>query len=581
MASSGSVDVAVCGAGPVGLTAAALLAARGVDVVVLEQHESTSDEPKAISIDDESLRVYQRAGIVDRILPIVVPGTGTRYYDSAGLPLFQARGPHPFRLGYPIKNPFAQPDLERALVAALAASPFVRLRFGTRVTGIEQLGDRVRLRASANGVDQVLDAAYVLGCDGGRSATRLLQGVEMSGRSYPDVWLVVDTVGDPHTERFAMHYADPYRPHVVIPGLGGRCRYEFRLFDGEGAAGEQPSFELIRKLVSRYRSLEPEHVERAVNYRFHAVIADEWMIGRSFLLGDAAHMMPPFAGQGLNAGIRDAANLTWKIADVLAGRLDSSVLASYQAERAPHALATIRLSERLGRVVMTTRPGLARRRDDAVRRALGTAAGRIFLEQMRFRPPHRLDDGLVLADGATGEVGVPIGQPTVFDTIAHQLRRLDDILGNGWSVLAVDVDDSDWAAVHPVCTAFAARQAVVVTGDVLPRTRHRVLLDVDGGLHREFSSYSGQFVLLRPDRIIAAAWSPRASGGVVDRVLGWIPAKSMPGTREEGMPGASEEYMPGTREVGVPGTRGEGMPGPRGVEAPGSEGTVAEVGCCG
>ncbi|MFF0492126.1 bifunctional 3-(3-hydroxy-phenyl)propionate/3-hydroxycinnamic acid hydroxylase [Nocardia sp. NPDC004068] len=514
-------DVAVCGAGPVGLTAAALLAARGVDVVVLERNESTSDEPKAISIDDESLRVYQQAGIVDAILPIVVPGTGTRYYDRHGEPLFHARGPHPFRLGFPFKNPFAQPDLERALAGALAEMPTVELCFGTEVLGFEQHPDRVRVRVTRGGVEGSVEAAYVLGCDGGRSATRLSQGVEMSGRSHADVWLVVDTLDDHHTERFAMHHADPDRPHVVVPGLNGRCRYEFRLFPGEGAAGEPPAFDLIRGLVSRYREITPEQIERAVNYRFNAVVADDWMIGRSFLLGDAAHMMPPFAGQGLNSGIRDAANLTWKIADVLAGRLDPAVLTSYQLEREPHAVATVRMSERLGRVVMTTSPYVAARRDEFARAALATAHGRAYLEEMRYRPTQRYDAGLVVpGDDA---VGVPIGQPLAFDTADHAVRRLDAILGNGWALLGVDVDESDWAAVDSLTESLAATEALVVTGERLPRTARRVLIDVDGGLVREFASYTGRFVLLRPDRFVAAGWRPEHTARVVDHIRSWLP----------------------------------------------------------
>ncbi len=144
-----SVDVVVCGAGPVGLTSAALLASRGLTVLVFEQHDVTSDEPKAISLDDEALRVFQQAGIVNSVLPVVVPGTGTRYYDRNGEPLFHARGSMPYRLGYPFKNPFAQPDLERALADALETMPTAELRFGTRVVGFEQADDDVRVEARA------------------------------------------------------------------------------------------------------------------------------------------------------------------------------------------------------------------------------------------------------------------------------------------------------------------------------------------------------------------------------------------------------------------------------------------------
>jgi 3-(3-hydroxy-phenyl)propionate hydroxylase len=518
----GAFEVVVCGAGPVGLTAAALLGARGVSVAVLEQHATTSDEPKAISIDDEALRGFQQAGIVEQVLPVVLPGTGTRYYDSDGQELFHARGPEPLRLGYAFKNPFAQPDLERVLAGVLWGMANMVLSFDTRVVGFDQRPDHIGVRALTPDGETTVEAAYVLGCDGGRSATRLLQGVEMTGRSYDDVWLVVDTLEDPHTERFAMHHGEPGRPHVIVPGRDGRCRYEFRLFAGEGTAQEPPSFALIERLVSRYRPISPAQVERAVNYRFNAVVADEWMIGRSFLLGDAAHMMPPFAGQGLNSGIRDAINLTWKIADVLAGRLDPGVLASYQRERLPHAQATVRMSERLGRWMMTTEPGLARVRDAAVTGALATPAGRGYLEQMRYRPAQRYTDGLVVPDGS-GPSGVAIGQPLVFDATDHRIRRLDEVLGAGWALLGVGVGEACWAATEPVATALAATCVEIGPDEHLPRTTRRLLLDVDGALGREFAPYRESFVLLRPDRVVAASWRPEDSPAFVERVLDWTP----------------------------------------------------------
>ena len=510
-------DVAICGAGPVGMTAAALLAARGLDVVVLEQRMTTSDEPKAISIDDEALRVYQQAGIADAVMRIMVPGTGTQYFDSDNKPLFHARAAVPYRLGYPFKNPFAQPDLERVLLSALHDHPNVDVHFGTEVTGVEQ--DRDRVTISTTGGDVV--ARYALGCDGGRSTMRELFGVNMSGRSYPDVWLVVDTLGDFHTERFGMHHGDPERPHVIVPGLGGRCRYEFRLFPGEGEPTDTPSFELIERLLRRYRAITPEQVERAVNYRFNAVVADGWQVGRCFLLGDAAHMMPPFAGQGLNSGIRDAANLSWKIADVLDGRLHQNSLRSYQSERSPHAVATVRASERLGRVVMTTSPRLARRRDELVGAALATSEGRTFFEEMRYRPVQQFTDGLVVSGP---NVGVPIGQPRAFDTIDQRIGLLDQSLGHGWALVGVDVtSEEDWANVSVVATLFDATAACVPVDEILPRLQQRVLIDVDGGLNREFDCYRGRFVLLRPDHFVAAAWYPQDTAQVTDVLRTWAP----------------------------------------------------------
>jgi len=506
------VDVVVVGAGPVGLTVAALLSARGLDVLVVERNGSTSEEPKAISIDDESLRTFAAAGLIDAVLPIVTPGTGTRYYGADGVPLFQARAAVPFRLGYPFKNPFAQPDLERALNSAAAADPRVQVRFGTELTGLSQdkHGVTGTVRVLASDTFLRVRCKYLLGCDGGRSAVREFLGVTMSGRSHSEVWLVADTLGDPHTERYGMHHGDPERPYVIIPGRGGRCRYEFLLHPGEGEPGEGVPFDLIKQLLAEHRDIAPEDVERAVNYRFHGLVADSWCAGRTFLLGDAAHMMPPFAGQGLNSGIRDAANLSWKIADVLHGRLSSAALGTYEAERQAHSVATVRLSERLGRVVMSTNPRFAAHRDTVVRRAMTTTEGRAFFEEMRYRPLPDLSTGLSVSDdlAAAGHV---LGNPRVFDTITHRTVLLDGLLGDGWALLGVDLADTDWDLPLPTgVPALQPRPVTIAVDDYLPAdsATRPTGVDVDGSLERELAHLHGRFVLVRPDHFIAATWVP-------------------------------------------------------------------------
>jgi 3-(3-hydroxy-phenyl)propionate hydroxylase len=496
-------DVAVVGAGPVGMTAAALLAQHGLRVVVVERNARTSDEPKAISIDDEALRVYQSAGMADRTLRIVVPGTGTRYYDTDGAPLFQARAEIPYRLGHPFKNPFAQPDLERELLAHLTEQPGVTVLLGTELRDLRQEADGVEIR----GDQVVVRARYVLGCDGGRSTVRECLGIGMTGRSHEDVWLVADVLGDQHTERFGMHHGDPDRPLVIVPGRDGRCRYEFYLYPGECAAGERPPFELVRSLLAPFRSVRPEQVQRAVCYRFNAVVADDWRRGRVFLLGDAAHMMPPFAGQGLNSGVRDAANLCWKIAGVLRGELTEAALDSYEQERKPHAQATVRLSARLGRIVMTTNARFARRRDALVRAMLADPAQRAYLEFMRYRPAQHYRHGLV-APSEAGQVGVLLGQPRVFDLQQGRITLLDDVIGAGWALLGVGVPADAYADAQAALTGLTHTTTHVTVGEHLPPTDDlpRALIDVDGGLDAEFAVYRDRFVLLRPDRFVGAVW---------------------------------------------------------------------------
>jgi 3-(3-hydroxy-phenyl)propionate hydroxylase len=533
----GTGRVVIAGGGPVGLAAGNLLASYGVRVVLVERNPTTSDEPKAISLDDESLRLLEAAGLRDDLARIIVPGTGTRYYAADGRPLFRARAAQPLRFGHPFKNPFAQPELEQALRAALERHSLADVRFGTELTGLDQRDERVTVtvRDCGTSATETLHADYVLGCDGGRSSVRQLLGVDMSGRSYDDPWLVVDVLADPHRERYGMHHGDPRRPCVIVPGADGRCRYEFLLRPSEGRAGEPPPFELVRRLLAPYRDISPDQVERAVVYRFHALVADRWHDGRVFLLGDAAHMMPPFAGQGLNSGLRDAANLTWKLAEVLQGRLDGASLATYEQERRPHAEATVELSERLGRIAMTTSPRRARMRDAVVRLLVRTTRGRRYLEEMRYRPATHVRAGLVASAGRTHPVvGTAIEQPRVFAVREHRIALLDEILGRGWSLLGVELGPEDWSATRePALEALVDVQVDVGLDDRTPQSADdRVAVtDIDGALQRAFAPLRGRFVLVRPDRLVAACFAPGDAADVARALQPWLPGSAPPHRR--------------------------------------------------
>ncbi|MEV3907372.1 bifunctional 3-(3-hydroxy-phenyl)propionate/3-hydroxycinnamic acid hydroxylase [Streptomyces canus] len=540
-ASSGATPlVLVVGAGPVGLTAANLLGTLGVRVLVVERHTTTSDEAKAISLDDESLRTLQLADLDEAVYPIIVPGTGTRYYGVDGRPLVHARGTGERRYGHPFKNHFAQPDLERLLRSALDRFPHVDVRFGTRLVQLTQYPDRVwATLASGDGdgdgdggqATQQIEAAYVLGCDGGRSTVREQLSVPMRGRSYPDdVWLVVDTLDDPHDQRYGMHVGDPDRPLVIVPGRAGRCRYEFRLRPGECAPGTAVPFGLVRDLLRPHRDITPEQVERSVAYTFHALLAERLRVGRCFLLGDAAHMMPPFAGQGLNSGVRDAANLCWKVADVLAGRATEALLDTYDTERRPHAQAMIDLSVRLGRLVMTTDHRRARLRDLCVRAALRSRRGRRYLTEMRYRPDTRVTTGAVAPTDGPGQAltGTLLQQPFVLHGPGYTSTRLDDPLGPGWSLLGIGLSDDDWTGVAAAGLPDA-RYVDVVLGDRAPREHggRAAVSDGDGALDAYLAPLPGHLLLVRPDRLIAAVFTPGQADHVARTLARFLPPPSV------------------------------------------------------
>ncbi|MFJ8921419.1 bifunctional 3-(3-hydroxy-phenyl)propionate/3-hydroxycinnamic acid hydroxylase [Streptomyces sp. NPDC102415] len=516
--------VLVVGAGPVGLTVASLLAARDVPVLVVERKPTTSDEAKAISIDDESLRTFASAGLAETVLKIVVPGTGTRYFDRRGRPLFHAGGPTPVhRRGFPFKNQFAQPELEAALLAALTGRSGVEVRFGTELVAYAGQPDgTVSVSLRDIGSDRITTepVSWVLGCDGGRSTVRELAGITMTGAGHDEVWLVVDTVGDHHRERYGMHHGDPLRPTVVVPGRDGRCRYEFLQHPGEIARDERPAFDAVRRLVSPYRAITEDQIERCTAYTFNAVVADTWRAGRVFLLGDAAHMMPPFAGQGLNSGIRDAANLAWKLAGVLHGEFGERLLDTYESERKPHAVETVRYSERLGRIVMTTSRVRATVRDLVVRSVRLTARGRRYLSEMRFRPVAVHTDGVV-AGRPHALTGREVPQPLVLVPPGLRPQRADTVLGDGFAILGVAVTPTAW---RHVLAAFEGRlRAVavdVVLGDRLPQPtpEYMSVADADGALEAALSEAEGHFLVVRPDRHVAAVFTADEAAGTALRL---------------------------------------------------------------
>jgi 3-(3-hydroxy-phenyl)propionate hydroxylase len=529
-ASRSSAPVLVVGAGPVGLTAANLLIACGVSVLVVERNPATSNEAKAISLDAESLRTFQSAGLAAEIEQVVVPGTGTRYYDRRDRALFQARGGRPYQLGYAFKNQFAQPELEDILGEVLVRRR-ADVRFSTELIGLvdHAAGVTAQLRDLSSGAVSEVEVSWVAACDGGRSTVRQLVGIEMSGRSHEQMWLVVDTTEDHHRERYGMHHGNPDRPVVIVPGRDGRCRYEFRLKAGEGTPGEAPSPELIARLLRPYRGISPDQVERSVVYRFHAIVADQWRSGHCFLLGDAAHMMPPFAGQGLNSGVRDAANLTWKLAMVWHGTLSPEVLDTYEMERHQHARATVEFSELLGRVVMTTSRWRALRRDLVVRAVLVVPAGRRYLREMRYRPKAVHARGVVSHAGGTAGpmVGTLLPQPWVIPEPSLRPQRLDEVLGSQLTLLGVEVEPREWDEVQASVARHglpAARGIDVVLEDRLPTAvgQRTAIADADGELERLMAPARGKFVLVKPDRYVAAVFAAGEIRAVASELSRWL-----------------------------------------------------------
>lgn len=368
--SEGVLPVIVVGAGPTGMTAATLLADNGVPVLVLDRWSGVFSQPRAVHLDDEVYRIIEMLGLAEEFAAISRPTLGLRLMDRDHRVLmeFDRSGLSPAS-GHPRTNMFDQPDLERLLRANAGRRDLVAFRGNVEVTTVEDDDSHIEVRGTDRATGAVVSwrARYVLGCDGANSAVRAAIGSEYEDLGFEQRWLVVDveTKADLRQWDGVHQICDARRAGTYMRVGDARYRWEFQLLDGEHAE-DYSTIETLLPLLRPWIGAEPEaHLEllRVADYTFRAAIADHWRRGHLFLLGDAAHLTPPFIGQGMGAGLRDAANLAWKLAGVLDGTFPESILETYENERQPHARAMIQLARRTG-LVMTG----GRQWGDALRR---------------------------------------------------------------------------------------------------------------------------------------------------------------------------------------------------------------------
>jgi 3-(3-hydroxy-phenyl)propionate hydroxylase len=503
------VDVVIVGAGPSGLTLANILGLQGVQTLAVEERDTLIDYPRGVGLDDEALRTFQSIGLVDRVLPHTVPNQILRFFD-ANRRLLAEMAPPDARFGWPKRNGFVQPMVDAELFAGLERFDHVEVRFGHRMGACVETEDGVTVEFSDG--QEPVRARYVVGCDGGRSATRRLMGVSFDGTTSSTRWLVVDCANDPLGHPNSEVGADPVRPYVSISIAHGIRRFEFMIHSDESdEQAEDPAF--VRRMLAQ-RVPHPERVDviRHRVYTHHSRIAGSFRKGRMMLAGDAAHLMPVWQGQGYNSGIRDAGNLGWKLAAVINGHADDALLDSYDVERRKHARAMIDLSTMVGRVISPTNRRVAALRDRVIHAASVVPSLKRYILEIRFKPMPRYKEGAVVHAGeATSPTGTLFIQPRV-DTREQSNVLLDDVLGAGFAVLcwsnnlrAVLGDKAfdRWKALGAKFVVARPMTQLHWTGHDDPDVV--IVGDRSGALKSWFDTNTDSVLFLRPDRCIAGA----------------------------------------------------------------------------
>ncbi|MFP3565009.1 bifunctional 3-(3-hydroxy-phenyl)propionate/3-hydroxycinnamic acid hydroxylase [Paraburkholderia sp. SIMBA_030] len=455
-----AVDVLLVGCGPVGATIANLLARHGVKVMVVDKSREIFMAPRAIALDNEALRILQLAGIAERDFETVaIPYVRMM---SPMLGLFGRVNSLGSLDGHPKLVTFYQPDLERCLRDRLKTYDCAHIALGVELQGFTEEDDHVRVTLNlGHGCTHVVQARYLVGADGANSLVRQLIGQEFKGKTFAEDWLIVDARHVPRPIDHIEFICDHRRPipHMVAPG--SRERWEFMLQPGERRE-DMESESRIRELLSPWGNVEDMIIERKAVYRFHARTVDAFSKGRVFLAGDAAHITPPFVGQGLVAGLRDAANLCWKLAWVVHGHADPRILDTYDEERRPHAKAMINLAKFMGRLVMPRSGAVALFTHGLMRLTRLVPRLRAQFEELQIKPKNAFRSGLFVKGRSSTRLvrGAVVAQGWVRGSDSA-MRLSDDVFGQGLTLIGFGVDA---AAVleHATAAAFARAGGRVV-----------------------------------------------------------------------------------------------------------------------
>ncbi len=497
-------DVAVVGYGPTGQMASILLGEMGHRVAAFERWPATYPLPRAVHYDDEIARVFQKAGIASEVREITDPVPD--FYEWRNRDdeiLLRLDWSQQGISGWPVANFFSQPDLQKVLDGKAKSLPTVEVNGGWEVQEISHHDDRVELTVRKGHPGQAgawvpeketrtVRARYLIGADGANSLVRESMGAPVTDLGFDFDWLILDVI--PHEERewspMNWQLCDPARPTTIVSGGPGRRRWEFMRLPGESIEELNTEETAWRLLEPWGRTPENTTLERHTVYRFGARWAESWQQGRLLLAGDAAHLMPPFAGQGMCSGLRDAVNLAWKLDLVLSGKASDAILSTYETERLVNVRHFIDFSRELGGLQCVTDPEEAAERD---RRMIASREDPSEAPPVP-NPPHRLGPGLLReGDPLVGTLSVQ-GRVRQGDNTG----LFDDVVGNGWAVIGTTADPRD--ALDEEQTAFLGDiGAHLVSLSPKGSPGDGSVVDLDGAYADWLAEAGVEAVVVRPD----------------------------------------------------------------------------------
>ncbi|MBA4109268.1 MAG: 3-(3-hydroxyphenyl)propionate hydroxylase [Leptothrix sp. (in: Bacteria)] len=498
------VDVLIVGMGPVGAALAQLLSRYGTKTLVIDKATSIFLAPRAIALDNEALRVLQMCGLEEDA------------FDKVAIPEVRMRSPLFGQYsravtagsvdGHPKLVTFYQPQLEQVLRDRLKDSRHVTTALGVSLISLSQDADQVTAELQTeDGQSHQVQARYVVGADGANSLVRRILGQEFKGKTFAEDWLVVDAKQSPTPIDHVEFICDPHRPtpHMVAPG--GRQRWEFKLRVGETREQmEHP--DMVKRLLQPWTQGKDIEIERVAVYRFHARVAEKFKVGRVLLAGDAAHITPPFVGQGLVSGLRDVANLAWKLAWVCHGRASPSLLDTYDQERRPHAKAMIDLAKMMGRLVMPSNHATAFLTHGMMSMMTRIPRLKRLFENLEIKPPNHFRVGCFVKPlrGASLRRGAQMPQVWLKPGAGGEVVLSDDVLGTGLAMVGFGVDPS--AGLAPAFTqAWTSRGGQFIQINPrgqMARTSTQSVWEDFGGCLMPSVVPVGWLAIVRPDKVV-------------------------------------------------------------------------------